>query len=58
MRLSRIRVQNLRSIRDSGDIQVRPIFALIGENNSGKSNLYEKGDAPQNYHNYYQGNQS
>jgi len=39
MILRNFRVQNFRSIRDSGDIVFESIFALIGENNSGKSNL-------------------
>jgi energy-coupling factor transporter ATP-binding protein EcfA2 len=39
MRLSRLRVQNLRSIADSGEFDVQPLFAMVGENNSGKSNL-------------------
>lgn len=39
MRLSGLRVQNLRSITDSGEIDVQPLFAMVGENNCGKSNL-------------------
>ncbi|HSA61254.1 MAG TPA: AAA family ATPase [Nitrospiraceae bacterium] len=39
MRLSRLRVQNLRSITDSGEIDVQPLFGMVGENNCGKSNL-------------------
>lgn len=38
MRLSKLRIQNYRSIRDSGEIRVEPLQALVGENNSGKSN--------------------
>jgi len=39
MRLSSLHVKNFRSIKDSGEFIVQPVFALIGENNSGKSNL-------------------
>jgi putative ATP-dependent endonuclease of OLD family len=38
MRLSKLRVQNYRSIRDTGEIRVEPLQALVGENNCGKSN--------------------
>lgn len=39
MRLTQFRVQNLRSIKDTTEIKVTPLFALVGENNTGKSNL-------------------
>lgn len=39
MRLLSYRVQNFRSVRDSGWIDVDLVAALIGENESGKSNL-------------------
>jgi len=39
MKLSCIRVQNYRSIVDTGDVRVEPLQALVGENNAGKSNL-------------------
>ena len=39
MRLKSFRVQNYRSITDSGDIDVGQLTALIGQNESGKSNL-------------------
>lgn len=38
MRLTKLRIQNYRSIRDTGEIRVEPLQALVGENNSGKSN--------------------
>ena len=38
MRLSKLRIQNYRSIRDTGDIRIEALQALVGENNSGKSN--------------------
>lgn len=38
MRLSRLRIRNYRSIRDSGEIRIEPLQALVGENNCGKSN--------------------
>lgn len=39
MRLTKISVQNYRSIRKTGAIIIEPLQALVGENNSGKSNL-------------------
>lgn len=39
MRLESFRVQNYRSINDSGEIAVSQITALLGRNESGKSNL-------------------
>jgi hypothetical protein len=33
-----MRIQNYRSIRDTGEIRVEALQALVGENNSGKSN--------------------
>lgn len=39
MRVIRIRVQNFRSVRDSTEFEVSALFALVGENNTGKSNL-------------------
>lgn len=38
MRLSNLTVKNFRSIRDTGKIRIEPLQALVGENNSGKSN--------------------
>lgn len=39
MQLKSFRVKNFRSIKDSGDIAVVQITALLGRNESGKSNL-------------------
>lgn len=39
MRITKLRVQNLRSVRDSTEFEVKSLFALVGENNTGKSNL-------------------
>lgn len=39
MRLIGFRVQNYRSIVDSGDMRIEPLQMLVGENNSGKSNI-------------------
>jgi predicted ATP-dependent endonuclease of OLD family len=39
MHLKSFRIQNFRSIDDSGDIDVSRITALLGRNESGKSNL-------------------
>lgn len=38
MRLSKLRIQNYRSIRDSGEMRIEALQALVGENNCGKSN--------------------
>lgn len=38
MRLSKLRIQNYRSIRDSGEIRIEALQALVGENYCGKSN--------------------
>jgi len=37
--INSFRVQNLRSICDSGDIKLKPITILVGRNSSGKSTL-------------------
>ena len=39
MKLNRFRVTNFRSVDDSGWIEVDPVTALIGINESGKTNL-------------------
>lgn len=39
MQLRSFRITNFRSIKDSGDIEVSRITALLGRNESGKSNL-------------------
>jgi CRISPR-associated exonuclease Cas4 len=39
VRLTSLRVQNYRSVVDSGEIRIEPLQALVGENNCGKSNL-------------------
>ncbi|MGC3938736.1 AAA family ATPase [Roseobacter sp. EG26] len=36
--MAKLRIQNYRSIRDTGEVRVEPLQALVGENNSGKSN--------------------
>ena len=41
MRLSQFRVYNYRNIHDSGAIETAAITALVGQNESGKSNLFE-----------------
>lgn len=41
MRLSRFRVKDYRNILDSGWITVNQITAFVGQNESGKSNLFE-----------------
>ena len=37
--LRRIRLRNFRSLRDTGDIELRPIVLLTGANSSGKSSF-------------------
>jgi putative ATP-dependent endonuclease of the OLD family len=39
MRLTKISVQNYRSIKNSGEVAIEPLQALVGENNCGKSNV-------------------
>lgn len=39
VRLTSFRVRNFRSVNDSGNIEVRQRTALVGRNESGKSNL-------------------
>lgn len=39
MPIDRIRIKNFKSIRDSGDISIKPINILIGANGVGKSNF-------------------
>ena len=39
MRVTKLHIRNLRSVRDSGEFEVSSLFALVGENNTGKSNL-------------------
>jgi AAA ATPase domain len=39
MNLTKFRVKNFRSINDSGDVDVETLTALVGRNESGKSNL-------------------
>ena len=39
MRLNKLHVKNFRSVKDSGEFDVTQLFALVGENNTGKSNL-------------------
>ena len=39
MGIKRIRIQNFKSIRDSGEVALRPLNVLIGPNGAGKSNF-------------------
>lgn len=39
MRIIKLHIKNLRSVRDSTEFKVTSLFALVGENNTGKSNL-------------------
>lgn len=39
MQITKLHVKNLRSIRDSGEFPLKPLFSMVGENNTGKSNL-------------------
>ena len=38
-RLTKIQIKNYRSIKDSGEIPITKLFALIGRNNTGKSSF-------------------
>ncbi|MDW8851259.1 AAA family ATPase [Flavobacterium sp. MMLR14_040] len=35
----KLRIQNFRSLKDTGDIEIKPITVLIGKNSSGKSSF-------------------
>jgi predicted ATPase len=37
--LMKLRIQNFRSLKDTGDIEIKPITILIGKNSSGKSSF-------------------
>jgi CRISPR-associated exonuclease Cas4 len=39
MKCTELRIQNFRSIVDSGPIPIPPLLALVGANNAGKSNI-------------------
>ena len=39
MGIKSVRIQNFKSIRDSGEVELRPINVLIGANGAGKSNF-------------------
>jgi len=39
--ITSIRIQNFKSIRDSGTIHIRPLTILVGPNNSGKSSILQ-----------------
>ena len=41
MKLTQFRVTNYRNVRDSGCITVNDISAFVGQNEAGKSNLFE-----------------
>ncbi len=41
MKLKKFRIQNFRSLVDSGEINVTPVTALIGANESGKSSILQ-----------------
>lgn len=41
MRLARFKVQNFRNIKDSGWVDVNDVTSFVGQNEAGKSNLFE-----------------
>ena len=41
MKISRISVKNFRSIKESGDITLDSFSIFVGQNNHGKTNLFE-----------------
>lgn len=44
MKLAKMRIQNLLSIRDTGEFPIQSVFAFVGENNTGKSNILRAAD--------------
>ena len=49
MKITKIRIKNFRSIKDSGDIEfVDNLFVLAGQNESGKSSILEAMEAYEN----------
>lgn len=61
-RLTNIRIKNYRSIRDSGDVPITKLFAVIGKNNTGKSSFLKAiqillgGDVEIDAHDFHKGN--
>ncbi len=41
MSIASIRIQNFKSIRDSGEVPLTPVYVLIGANGAGKSNFIQ-----------------
>lgn len=39
MKITQLRIQNYRSIVDTGEMRIEPFQAFVGENNAGKSNI-------------------
>ncbi|QVN21011.1 ATP-dependent nuclease [Burkholderia pyrrocinia] len=39
MKLCKLRIRNLRSIKDTGEFPITSMFGLVGENNTGKSTI-------------------
>ena len=39
--LTRLRIKNLKGLRDTGDMAIRPLTFLIGPNSAGKSTVIE-----------------
>ncbi len=39
--ITKVRVKNFKAIQDSGEIELKSISAIIGNNGSGKSSLIE-----------------
>ena len=37
--MDRIRLQNFRSLQDTGEIEIKPLTLLVGKNSSGKSSF-------------------
>lgn len=40
MRLTRLRIKDFRSIKDSGWVEIQNVTAFVGENESGKTNIF------------------
>ncbi len=39
--LTRIRIKNFKCLKDTGDLEIRPLTFLVGPNSSGKSSLLQ-----------------
>jgi AAA15 family ATPase/GTPase len=47
MKLIKVRVQNYRSVEDSGEFEIGDLTCLVGKNEAGKTALAERHARPQ-----------